>query len=129
MNEESNHSSESDKTREDLERIKLQYHALFNETIDSVFLLDLDGYHFEVNENAAHMLGYSVEELLNLSYRDIVHESEIGNADNNLKSLMSGEKLPLYIRMFKRKDGSLFPAEIDVALIRNDDGDPPIYRV
>ncbi|MCK5264173.1 MAG: PAS domain S-box protein [Candidatus Thorarchaeota archaeon] len=124
MNEEPNHSSESDKTREDLERIKLQYHALFNETIDSVFLLDLDGYHFEVNENAAHMLGYSVEELLNLSYRDIVHESEIGNADNNIKSLMSGEKLPLYIRMFKRKDGSLFPAEIDVALIRNDDGDP-----
>ena len=124
MNEESNHSSESDKTREDLERIKLQYRALFNETIDSVFLLDLNGYHFEVNENAAHMLGYNVEELLNLSYRDIVNESEIGNADNNLRLLMSGKKLPLYIRTFKRKDGSLFPAEIDVALIRDDDGDP-----
>ena len=124
MNKESNHSPESDMTREVFERIKLQYRALFNETNDSVFLLDLTGYHFEVNENAANMLGYSVEELLKLSFRDIVLESEIGSAANNLNILMSGEKLPLYIRTFKRKDGFLFPAEMNVALIRDDEGNP-----
>jgi len=86
----------------------------------------MDGNHFEVNENAAKMLGYSVEELQNSSFRDIVIETELENAEGRLEALHSGEKIPLYIRTFKKKDGTLFPAELNVALIRDDDG-KPIY--
>lgn len=124
MNEESNQSSKSDISTEEFERIHLQYRALFNETSDSIFLIDMDGNHFRVNENAAKMLGYTVEELQNSSFRDIVHESEIDDAEDKLELLLRGEKLPLYIRTLKRKDGALFPAELNVALIRDDDGNP-----
>ncbi|MGY5859517.1 MAG: PAS domain-containing sensor histidine kinase [Candidatus Thorarchaeota archaeon] len=124
MNKESNRSSRSDMSEEEFERIRRQYRALFSETSDSIFLLDMGGNHFEVNENAAKMLGYSVEELQNTSFRDIVVETELENAENKLELLLRGEKLPLYIRTFKRKDGALFPAELNVALIRDDDGQP-----
>ncbi|MFW9843077.1 MAG: PAS domain S-box protein [Candidatus Thorarchaeota archaeon] len=121
MNKESDRNPASE---EEFERIRRQYHALFNETSDSIFLLDMEGNHFEVNENAAKMLGYSVEELQNLSFRDVVYDNEIENAESKLELLLRGEKLPLYIRTFRRKDGSPFPAELNVALIRDDNGNP-----
>jgi len=124
MNNESSKNSKSIIPGDELERIRLKYRALFNETSDAIFLIDINGNHFEVNENASKMLGYSVEELQNISFREIVHETELENAEGKLEALHRGEKLPLYTRTFKRKDGTLFPAELNVALIRDDNGNP-----
>src|SRR5687768_9549622 len=53
------------------------YEALFSQNNDAVFLLDLQGKHIAVNERAATMLGYTVEELQQLSFRQVVEPSEI----------------------------------------------------
>ena len=112
------------KLRKELEEISLRYRALFEETNDAVFLIDLEGFHVKVNERAAKMLGYSVAELLDLSYRDIIHDAELADAQRNLDALKAGEVLPIYERIFKKKDGSLLPVEIDVALIRDNNENP-----
>ena len=112
--------------REKLRVYEQKYYALFNETNDAVFLMDLNGIHLEMNERAASMLGYTVEELKGLSFRDIVHEEELSNAESRLAEMMRGETLPLYERTFRHKDGTLVQVELDVALIR-DNEDTPLY--
>ena len=124
MKKESRKSSKSIIPGDELERIRLKYSALFNETNDAIFLLDLNGNLFEVNENASKMLGYSIEELQNISFREIVHETELETAEGKIKAILRGEKPPLYTRTFIRKDGTLFPAELNAALIRDDTGNP-----
>ena len=74
-----------DKLKEELRKSKQNYHVLFEETNDAVFLIDLQGIYFKVNDSAANMLGFAVEELVNLSYRDIIHDTELANAEHNLE--------------------------------------------
>ena len=107
-----------------LNRYKLRFSGLFEETNDAVFLMTLEGAHFEMNQNAADMLGYKKEELLKLSFRDIVVDEEMNSATSKLDSLLQGEKLPLYVRTFRKKDGSQIQVELDVAVIRDEHGVP-----
>ena len=117
-------SEESASLRKELEQVNQRYHALFEKTNDAVFLIGMDGYHFKVNQRAAEMLGYSVEELLKLGYREIVQEGELEEARDKLSAMIDGEEFPVYERTFRKKDGSLLPVEINVALVRDKDGNP-----
>ena len=112
-------SEESASLRKELEQVNQRYHALFEKTNDAVFLIGMDGYHFKVNQRAAEMLGYSVEELLKLGYREIVQEGELEEARDKLSAMIDGEEFPVYERTFRKKDGSLLPVEINVALVRD----------
>jgi PAS domain S-box-containing protein len=76
------------------------------------------------NKQGLKMLGYDREELIWHSYVDMIAPSEVDDSSERLDVLMKGESLPVYERVFKRKDGTLFPAEINVALISDDSGEP-----
>ena len=99
-----------------------RYRALFDQAHDAVFLLDLDGWHLEANERAAQMLGYTVAEIQHLSFRDL--SAEQSQSTQVLERLLAGERFPVYERLFRHKDGSLIPVEINVELIRDGDGSP-----
>ncbi|MFX1439790.1 MAG: PAS domain S-box protein, partial [Promethearchaeota archaeon] len=58
------------------------------------------------------------------SYVDTIAPSEVDDSSERLGILKKGESLPVYERIFKRKDGTLFPAEINVALISDESGEP-----
>lgn len=107
-----------------LEQAVRRYHALFERTNDAVFIIDLEDKHIKVNERAAEMLGYSVDELLRLASRDIIHPDEWSDAEEKRIAILTGENPPIYERTFKKKDGTFFPVEINVALIRDKDGHP-----
>lgn len=98
--------------------------ALFEQSNDAVFLLDLDGKHIAVNQQAATMFGYSRDELLTMGIDDLVTEDEKDAAHHNLQKLFNNETLSLIERTFQRKDGSTFPAEVNAQIVRNIDGDP-----
>jgi PAS domain S-box-containing protein len=101
-----------------------RYRALFERTNDAVFILDLEGTHLAVNQQAANMLGYTPDELVGMSFRRVVAPQELAGSRGKLKSLLHGESLPIYERMFVRKDGTEVPTEINVALVRDADGQP-----
>ncbi len=50
------------------EKAEHRYRALFEQSHDAVFILDMQGKHLEVNQRAADLLGYTVEELMRLSH-------------------------------------------------------------
>lgn len=113
--------------RQHLQRLKESerpYYALFEQSHDGIFLLNLQGVHTKVNSRAAEMLGYAQEEMVGLSFRDTVVPSEHSGSENVLGRLLAGENVPIYERTFRKKDGTPFPVEISVALVRNSAGQP-----
>jgi len=101
-----------------------RYDALFNHSNDAVFILSLDGVHLDANQRAADMLGYELEELTGMSAEETVAPQEYPDSLDKLEALRSGQRLPIYERVFRRKDGSLIPVEINVTLVKDDQGQP-----
>ena len=99
-----------------------RYRALFEQSHDAMFILDMQGNHLVANQRAADMLGYTPEELIGLSFRSI--SAETTQSENILKRLLGGEQIPLYERIFRKKNGDLIPVEINVELIRDMYGNP-----
>lgn len=106
----------------DLREAQRRYHALFEQTHDAVFILDLEGRHLEVNHRAAEMLGYSTEEIRQLTFRDLT--AEPGKSEQIHKRLLAGQHVPVFERVFRKKDGSHLPLEINVELVRDLEGKP-----
>jgi PAS domain S-box-containing protein len=100
------------------------YEALFSQNNDAVFLLDLQGKNIEVNERAATLLGYTVEELQQLSFRQMVEPSELSSSENVLSKLLAGESPPIYERIFRSKTGEKIPVEVNVQIVRDAYGRP-----
>lgn len=115
-----NRLKDRDKRNED----DLVSQALFEQTNDAIFLLSLEGQHLRVNQKAAEMLGYRVEEALNLSFRDVVVPSEHDQSLAVRDALLAGEQIAPYERLFRRKDGTIFPVEINLQMIYDGEGNP-----
>jgi diguanylate cyclase (GGDEF)-like protein/PAS domain S-box-containing protein len=101
-----------------------RYRALFDHTHDAILLLDLDLKIEAVNDRAARMLGFSVDEMVGMHHHNIVLEEERSELKDRLQQLLSGERLPIYERTFLRKDASQIRVEVDAALIFDSDGHP-----
>ena len=99
-----------------------RYRALFEQSHDAMFILDLQGNHLVANQRAAEMLGYTSEEMIGLSFQATSAEPE--QSAGVMKRLLGGEQIPLYERIFRKKNGELIPVEINAELIRDMYGNP-----
>jgi diguanylate cyclase (GGDEF)-like protein/PAS domain S-box-containing protein len=104
------------------EKAEHRYRALFEQSHDAVFILDVQGKHLEVNQRAADLLGYTVDELTQLSVLDISAQKE--ESGHILERLRKGENIPLYERDFIKKNGERVTVEINAELVCDDDGVP-----
>ena len=109
-------------TEQTLQNAQKLYQTLFEQSADAVFILDLEGRHVEANQRATEMLGYSHDELLHLSARDV--SAEVNQSVDVLSKLLNGEIMKTYERVFRRKDGSLLDVEPHVTLIHDEHGQP-----
>ncbi len=105
-----------------LRESEMRFRALFEQTHDAVFLLDLNGRHIAENQRAADMLGYTKKEMESLSLNETSAEKE--QSIDVLNRLLAGEHIPLYERLFHKRDGRVFPVELTVELIRDKNGIP-----
>lgn len=100
------------------------YRALFDQTNDAVFIIDLNGHYLQVNKTAARMLGYTPDELVGASFTTVIADDQIEDGIQVMRRVLKGEVILPFERIFKRQDGSIFPAEIHLQLVYNDDGQP-----
>jgi len=112
------------RAEESLRESEKRYRALFEQTNDAVFLISLDGIHMEVNPQVSDMLGYPVDEIVGRPFGDFVVPEEKQIGLDRMAQLLDGQTLPVYERTFLRKDGTTVPAEINVALVRDEAGKP-----
>ncbi len=101
-----------------------RYKNLFELTNDALFIISIDGIYLEVNQRASDMLGYPIDELIGKSAFEFIAPEDNSNAKNVLASLQQGKAFPLYERNFIRKNGEVFPAEINVSVVFDNDGNP-----
>ncbi len=100
------------------------YRSLFEGANDGIFMQDLDGIHLGANQKATEMLGYELDELIGLSFQQVVVPNETKVAQAVLAELRAGRKVGTYERQFLKKDGETFPGEVNVSLVYDDHGNP-----
>ncbi len=83
---------------------------------DIVLLLDENGGILEANDRAAATYGYSIEELLQLSVRDLMHASELPHYPERLERLLKNGA-DVFESTHLRKDGSPFAVEVSSRLV------------
>jgi PAS domain S-box-containing protein len=100
------------------------YHALFEQNSDAVFWIDFQGKVLRVNQRACDLLGYPMGEFPSLRMSDIVVETEVAHAEMSLQKLLAGERLPVYERTMRRKDGAIRHVEINIQMVYDSKGSP-----
>lgn len=108
--------------QQELARKERRYRALFEQSNDAVFLLDLDGRIFDSNQRALDLLGYSHEELTALYCYELVMTAQRESCHATFRELQQGIIIPPYERLFQRKDGSSIAVEVNMEMVRNGGG-------
>ncbi len=108
-----------DVTNEKKAKEKLELDScILNNIADAVIIRDFDTQKIiYVNNTASKILGYSKEELMHSDVKDIVTEESLRKKEEVLKNLKEKGFYSFESEMV-RKDGSVFPAEVDVQLIQ-----------
>jgi PAS domain S-box-containing protein len=92
--------------------LRTEYQLLFDANPLPGWVFDIETLAFlEVNQMAVHHYGYSREEFLGMTLRDLRVPEEIPKLEESVKNLPPGLKRPS-IWMHKKKDGSLIAVEI-----------------
>lgn len=100
----------------------IRHRALFERTNDAVFMIDLDGVNLAANQQASVMLGYTVAELVGEPIDKFITDHK--KTRKIIDTLLHGKSVPVYEGILRRKDGEEFPAEINIALVQDDHGQP-----
>ena len=93
-----------------------RFRALVEHAADAFFLHDLEGRLIDVNHRACESLGYTREELLNLSVPDFEINFTSEEFAPRWKQLARGEAIALN-GVHQRKDGTTFPVEVSIGLL------------
>ena len=116
--------TERKRAEDALRQSETRYRALFEQSTDGVFILDLEGNHLASSQHAAEMLGYQPGEMSGFSFKQVTAPEEHAHGTQVLAQLLAGEHVPIYERRARRKDGTVFPVEISIELVRDDNGQP-----
>jgi len=93
-----------------------KYRTLFEQASDGIFISDQSGRYLEVNQHACDMLGYTKEELLEMTVYDLLTDGDPQPVRFDL--LQDGQTL-LTTRQLKRKDGSFISVETSSKMLED----------
>ena len=101
-----------------------RYRAIFDNAGIGIDLLDRDARILQVNQSLLDMLGYSEEELRQLTFLDITHPEEREISKLNIDGLMAGE-IDFYRleKRYLRKDRSILWADLTTSALRGPNGE------
>jgi PAS domain S-box-containing protein len=102
------------RTEKKLKESEERYRTLIEQASDGIFLSDDDGKFIEVNTAGCKLLGYSHEEILRLTLRDVVKAT--ADSPLSIKKLREGKSV-LRERELICKDGTLVTVEINAKKI------------
>src|SRR6056297_3808863 len=94
-----------------------QYKSIFNHTSDAIYFHDVSrdgtqGNFCDVNDAACEMLGYSREELLNMTPNDIDSSDSVKNSPKILEKLKQHKRI-IFEAVHVKKNGEKLPVEIN----------------
>ncbi len=97
------------------------YYRIVESAVVAIGVTDREGNFVVVNKAWCRFMGYTEQEAKQLNIRDITPSSDIEESDNNYERLLSQEiECFCKIKQYQRKDGTLFWADLNVSVIKND---------
>ena len=103
--------TERRRAEEALQQSEQHFRLLVEQASDGIFVSDAQGNYTDVNSAGAEMLGYTREEILQLSIPDVIAKEQVARVVPETTALTENG----IVRSewtFRRKDGSFFPGEI-----------------
>jgi two-component system, cell cycle sensor histidine kinase and response regulator CckA len=110
---------------EALQASESKYRRLHETIWDAVGIVDMSGRIQETNQAFQTMIGYSEDELLQLTYEDLTPEKWHTFESDIVKNqvLVRGYS-DIYFKEYRKKDGTVFPIELRTFLLRDETGRP-----
>jgi two-component system, sporulation sensor kinase E len=96
-----------------------KYRSLIEQASDAIYVLDVNRNFTDVNDSMCKMIGYTRNELLQLKVSAIIDPEEL-KMDPLPKNIPNPERSEVRERRFMRKDGHIFPVEINVKIFPGD---------
>lgn len=103
-----------------------RYQALFNQSNDAVFLVELSGKILNANQKALVMHGYNFTQLKHLMFQDLITPEGKDTFSHILELSHTQDTLPVIEFWLTKKDAEPFPVEINLTRVL-DDHDQPKY--
>lgn len=108
-----------------LDDITAQFQSAFESPAIGMALQSLDGRWQAVNDALAEMLGYSSDELIQMSFQDITHPDDLDKNIEELQRLMTGAAKRFQMdKRYIHRDGSIVSVILTVSLVTDRDGTP-----
>ncbi|HSC83464.1 MAG TPA: EAL domain-containing protein, partial [Pseudomonas sp.] len=117
-------------SRRNAERLQseLRFRATFDQAAVGIAHLDPAGRWLRVNQKLCQMYGYSLEEMLGMSFQDLTHPDDLEADIRQMDHLIDGNSRSYSMeKRYRRRDGSLFWANLHVTLVRHTNGDPNYF--
>jgi PAS domain S-box-containing protein len=119
------HAVERKRAEEQLRVSEKKYRELFETSRDGLVYTDMNGLILDCNQAYADMLGYSKEELRNLTYQQLTSEKwHKMETEIVQQRIMKKDYSDEYEKEYIRKDGTAFPISITAWLITDEEGQP-----
>ena len=117
--------TESKKAEAAMRASEAKYRRLYESMEDAFASTNMDGTIRECNDAFHRMLGYELEELRTLRYVDITPDKwHAMEAQIIEKQVLTTGYSDVFEKEYRHKDGSVFPVELRILLLRNDAGEP-----
>lgn len=117
-------SADMDKQGGRLWNGELDYRALFEQTGDCVFIVNLDLNLVTLNPQAARLLGYS-----NGEYSAALAGDLFNLSDPSRRRIILENRLSVFEHMLRRKDGTLLQVELSSSLVHDVKGEPAYIQL
>jgi PAS domain S-box-containing protein len=102
-----------------------RFRAIFEQAAVGMADASLDGRFIRLNQRFCEIMGYSRQELLGLTFREITHPDDLARNEQIVAHLLSGELSSFAIKKrYLRKDGGLVWADLMLSMLRSPSGDP-----
>ncbi len=108
-----------------LRKSEERFRNLFDQAADALFIIDLDGRYIDINRQACLELGYSREEFLRMSVRDIDDDFRTRPKEKWFWETFPKNEAVSFEVAHKRKDGTKFPVEVKLSLIEASSKEKP----
>ncbi|OGS75987.1 MAG: hypothetical protein A2Z94_00525 [Gallionellales bacterium GWA2_55_18] len=120
-------STEHERAEDAVIKAKAKFNTLFDSIADAILIVGMNGRFIHVNSAACTHLGYSYEEMLQMSPADIDTPEYAAKVPERIKTILEQGKL-VFETTQVRKDGVPVPVELNARVIEYD-GKPAIMSV
>ena len=117
----------SDRFEEKLKERDDELRLTFQNAPTAIMTSDINGRFLSANESACAMLGYSEEELCNISYREVTCDEDLEEGNRLLEKCAKGEiRTYTYDKRYRHKHGHIVHGRVHNGTVCGPDGKPRI---